>query len=192
MNAYEQSQSFAEINNISLHYSLEGDEKKPLLALINMASHNLTCWEVVLNGLLEHFRVLRFDIRGTGRSGWGADTDFTFSQYADDLAGLMDALSLPPAFVLGVAYGARTAARFALQHPEKLTVWHYLMYHLRHPWNKPVRENWAPRQGQCWRKQENPLSSCRNIGGSMRIVTLPLRHILPTRVRLTCLKNSGA
>ncbi|MBT7540254.1 MAG: alpha/beta fold hydrolase [Gammaproteobacteria bacterium] len=121
MNAYEQSQSFAEINNISLHYSLEGDEKKPLLALINMASHNLTCWEVVLNGLLEHFRVLRFDIRGTGRSGWGADTDFTFSQYADDLAGLMDALSLPPAFVLGVAYGARTAARFALQHPEKLT-----------------------------------------------------------------------
>ena len=28
MNAYEQSQSFAEINNISLHYSLEGDEKK--------------------------------------------------------------------------------------------------------------------------------------------------------------------
>ena len=72
MNAYEQSQSFAEINNISLHYSLEGDETKPLLTLINMASHNLTCWEVVLDGLLEHFRVLRFDIRGTGRSGWGA------------------------------------------------------------------------------------------------------------------------
>jgi len=121
MNAYDQDHSFAEIDGISLHYSLAGDETKPLLTLINMASHNLTCWEIVLDGLLKHYRVLRFDIRGTGKSGWGADADFTFSQYADDLAKLMDALSLPPGFVLGVAYGARTAARFALRHPKKLT-----------------------------------------------------------------------
>jgi len=121
MNPYDQDKSFIEVNGISLHYALEGDEQKPLLALINMASHNLTCWEVVLDGLLQHYQVLRFDIRGTGKSGWGADTEFTFSQYADDLAALMDALSLPPAFVLGVAYGARTAAQFALRHPDKLT-----------------------------------------------------------------------
>ena len=88
MNAYEQSQSFAEINNISLHYSLEGDEKKPLLALINMASHNLTCWEVVLNGLLEHFRVLRFDIRGTGRSGWGLTPTLLFHSMLTTSQGL--------------------------------------------------------------------------------------------------------
>ena len=61
------------------------------------------------------------DIRGTGKSGWGEDAGFTFAQYADDLAGIMDALHIGKAFVLGVAYGARTAARFALRHPEKLT-----------------------------------------------------------------------
>lgn len=121
MNKYEQSNTFITVNNVKFHYALEGDAKKPLLALVNMASHNLTCWEQVLDNLLDHYQVLRFDIRGTGKSGWDADENFTFSQYADDLADIMNALNLPKAFVLGVAYGARTAARFALRHPDKLS-----------------------------------------------------------------------
>lgn len=121
MNKYEQSNTFVTVNDVNFHYALEGDASKPLLALINMASHNLTCWEIVIDNLLDHYRVLRFDIRGTGKSGWGADEHFTFSQYADDLASIMTALKLPKAFVLGVAYGARTAARFALRHPDKLS-----------------------------------------------------------------------
>ena len=118
---YDLSQQFITANGIEFHYALDGDPDKPVLALVNMASNNLTCWEVVLNGLLQRFRILRFDIRGTGKSGWGGDEEFTFSQYADDLAAIMEALEIPKAFILGVAYGARTAARFALRHPEKLT-----------------------------------------------------------------------
>lgn len=118
---YDLANQFISLNGIDFHYALDGEPGRPVLALVNPASHNLTCWEPVLEGLLEKFRVLRFDIRGTGKSGWGSDDDFTFSQYADDLAGIMDALEIPKAFVLGVAYGARTAARFALRHPEKLT-----------------------------------------------------------------------
>lgn len=118
---YELSNDLITVGGIDLHYALDGDPAKPVLALVNPASNNLTCWEPVIDGLLESFRVLRFDIRGTGKSGWGKDADFTFSRYADDLAGIMDALEIPKAFVLGVAYGARTAARFALRHPDRLT-----------------------------------------------------------------------
>lgn len=118
---YDLAGDLMTVNGIDLHYSLDGDPAKPVLALVNPASHNLTCWEPVLDGLLEHFQVLRYDIRGTGKSGWGDDDEFTFSHYADDLASLMDALEIPKAFVLGVAYGARTAARFALRHPDRLT-----------------------------------------------------------------------
>lgn len=120
-NPYESSRQMLAINHINFHYALDGDANKPLLALVNPASHNLTCWEGVLEGLLAHFRVLRFDIRGTGKSGWGEADAFTFSQYADDLAALMKALDLPRAFVLGVAYGARTAAQFALRHEDQLS-----------------------------------------------------------------------
>jgi 3-oxoadipate enol-lactonase len=118
---YELANDFVTVDGIDFHYALDGDPANPTLALVNPASHNLTCWEPVLKGLLGRFQVLRFDIRGTGKSGWGDDDDFTFSRYADDLAGIMDALGIGKAFVLGVAYGARTAARFALRHPEKLT-----------------------------------------------------------------------
>lgn len=119
--SYAASNQFLDAGGIRFHYAFEGTNGHPVLALINMASHNLTCWEIVLPPLLEHFRVLRFDIRGTGKSGWGDDAAFTFPQYADDLAGIMDALEIDRAFVLGVAYGARTAAQFALRHPARLT-----------------------------------------------------------------------
>lgn len=121
MEPYDQSDRFVTANGLRFHVALDGDPDKPVLALVNMASHNLTCWEPVLDGLLDSFRILRFDLRGTGKSAWGDDAGFTFSQYADDLAAIMDALDVPRAFVLGVAYGARTAARFALRHPERLT-----------------------------------------------------------------------
>jgi 3-oxoadipate enol-lactonase len=118
---YDESNQFVTANGIQFHYSLDGDASRPMLALINMASANLTTWEPVLPALLQHFRVLRFDIRGTGKSGWGSDDEFTFSQYADDLASIMDALDIDKAFVVGDAYGARTAARFALRHEDRLT-----------------------------------------------------------------------
>lgn len=118
--AYEDSNELVEVGAIKFHYALEGDPGRPTLALVNMASANLTTWEPVLDGLLQYFQVLRFDIRGTGKSGWGADDEFTFSQYADDLAGILDALGIDKAFVLGVAYGARTAAQFALRHEDRL------------------------------------------------------------------------
>lgn len=117
---FDQTHSFANINGVSLHYVLEGNAAHATLVLINMASHNLTCWEVVLADLDEHFQILRFDLRGTGKSGWGDDAAFNFAQYADDLAGLLDHLKLDKVFVAGVAYGARTAAQFGLRHPPRL------------------------------------------------------------------------
>ncbi len=118
---WDDSNQFIAARGIRFHYALDGDTTRPVLALINMASANLTTWEPVMVALLRHFRILRFDIRGTGKSGWGNDDEFTFPEYADDLAAIMDALNIPKAFVLGVAYGARTAAQFALRHEDRLT-----------------------------------------------------------------------
>ena len=117
---YDESRKFLEINGIQFHYALDGDPSKLVLVLVNMASANLTTWEPVMDALLENFQILRFDIRGTGKSGSRSDDEFTFSHYADDLAAIMDALDIQKAFVLGVAYGARTAVRFALRHEDRL------------------------------------------------------------------------
>jgi len=118
---YQDTGRLVTANGIDFRCALDGPPAAPVLALVNPASHNLTCWEPVVDALAADFRVLRFDIRGTGKSGWGDDDGVTFSQYADDLAAILTALEIPGAFVLGVAYGARTAARFALRHPDRLT-----------------------------------------------------------------------
>ena len=118
--SYEKSNEIVTVNGIKFHYALDGEVSRPLLALVNMASINLTAWEPVLTSLLTSYRILRFDIRGTGKSAWGKDDEFIFSQYADDLAAIMDIPQLPKTFVLVVAYGARTAAQFALRHEDKL------------------------------------------------------------------------
>ena len=78
MNNFEKGYNFLEVNNIQIHYSLEGDPKNPTLVLINMASHNLTSWEVVIGDFLQDFQVLRFDGRGTGLSGYDEDKAFNF------------------------------------------------------------------------------------------------------------------
>ena len=117
---YDDVRHFVEVDGVRLHYDLTGNTDHPVLALVNMASHNLTCWELILDQLHQFAQVLRFDIRGTGRSTWGDDDSFTFSRYADDLAGVMDACGIEKATVVGIAYGARTAARFAERHEDRL------------------------------------------------------------------------
>ena len=71
--SYDESRKFVEANGIRFHYALDGDPSRPLLALVNMASANLTTWEPVLDALLENFQILRFDIRGTGKAA-GVET----------------------------------------------------------------------------------------------------------------------
>jgi len=71
--SYEQSNKTVTANGVEFHYALDGEFSKPVLALVNMASVNLTAWEPVLTILLKSYRILRVDIRGTGKSTWGKD-----------------------------------------------------------------------------------------------------------------------
>ncbi len=66
--------------------------------------------------LADRFTVLAFDQRGMGRSGKPA-RDYTMADYADDAAGLMDALGWDSAAVLGYSFGGMVAQELALRHP---------------------------------------------------------------------------
>jgi 3-oxoadipate enol-lactonase len=105
------------IHGVELNVAVDGEPDATPLALLNGAYSNLHSWTPVMPQLLERFRVIRHDWRGSGRSSGGARADYGFPQYADDLAAILDHLEIPRAVVCGLAYGARTAARFALRHP---------------------------------------------------------------------------
>jgi pimeloyl-ACP methyl ester carboxylesterase len=74
-------------------------------------------------GLLSNFssehRVIIFDNRGMGHTT-GSDTHFSIELFADDTAGLMDALNISRADALGWSMGADIAQELALRHPGKV------------------------------------------------------------------------
>ncbi len=104
-----------EINGIRLYCEEAGEG--PALLMIMGLSANLDWWDPAMLGRLsERFRVITFDNRGAGRSDkpYG---DFSVADMADDAAGLLSALGLKTAYVLGVSMGGMIAQQLALDHP---------------------------------------------------------------------------
>lgn len=110
------------VRGVTLRVVTDGERSRPALVLINGAFSNLLTWTPVVASLAERFFVVRHDWRGTGRSSAGPRAEYTFADYADDLAAVLDILGIERAVVWGLAYGARTAARFALRHPDRIAL----------------------------------------------------------------------
>jgi pimeloyl-ACP methyl ester carboxylesterase len=60
-----------------------------------------------------------FDQRGIGNSTVGSKP-YTYAQLANDTAGLLDALKIPRADVMGYSLGGHIAQAFTISYPEKV------------------------------------------------------------------------
>lgn len=104
-----------DVHGRSLHYVRSG-EGPPLLLIQGMSGNHLH-WGPEFVALLEpHFDVIAYDHRGIGRSD-RVEAGFTIADLADDAAGLLDALGVDDAHVLGISMGGMTAQELALRHP---------------------------------------------------------------------------
>jgi len=65
------------------------------------------------------YRVIAVDTRGHGQSPRGS-SPFTLSQFADDLFGLLDRLSIDQTDILGFSDGGNIALLFALRYPMRV------------------------------------------------------------------------
>jgi pimeloyl-ACP methyl ester carboxylesterase len=73
----------------------------------------------VVAPLAGRYRLILPDVRGSGRSHFAGVLDWR--TLADDLAAVLDAAGIDRAVVGGTSGGAGVAARFALDHPDRLT-----------------------------------------------------------------------
>ena len=71
------------------------------------------------NGSFFKSQVIVFDPRGLGNTTAGSKP-YTAQQLANDTAGLLDALKIPKADVMGYSLGSFIAQQFAVSHPEKV------------------------------------------------------------------------
>jgi pimeloyl-ACP methyl ester carboxylesterase len=124
-------------NGITLEYETSGDSGSPPLLLVNGLGGQLIAWHPGLVAALvdEGFFVICFDNRDVGRSTWfdgagpadvagamggQAKAAYLLRDMAQDAAGLLDALGLPSAHVLGVSMGGMIAQTMAINHPDRV------------------------------------------------------------------------
>jgi pimeloyl-ACP methyl ester carboxylesterase len=97
----------------------ERGQGPPLVMLIGTGS-TMAEWDpALLRPLARHHRLILFDYPGVGRSGpWRGHS---FDSLADATAGLMEAIHLPRADVLGWSMGGFVAQRLAIDHPQRVS-----------------------------------------------------------------------
>jgi len=105
------------VNGCEIYYEVHG-QGDPLVLIMGLR-RNVEWWFRQIPALSEHFQVIAFDNRGAGRSDKPV-MENSIPLFADDTAGLMDALDISKAQILGISMGGYIAQELALNYPEKV------------------------------------------------------------------------
>jgi pimeloyl-ACP methyl ester carboxylesterase len=106
----------AEVNGARLWYRITG-EGEPV-AQIHGAGFGHFNFDLATPELARHFRVVDYDMRGYGQSDRPVQR-YDMEVWADDLAGLLDALDIEWAHIHGTSMGGMIAIVFAGKYPER-------------------------------------------------------------------------
>jgi pimeloyl-ACP methyl ester carboxylesterase len=116
----------ARANGIAIEYETFGDSASPPVLLIMGLGGQLIRWDTTFCAALADagYFVIRFDNRDVGLSTWlddlaPAPPPYSLVDMADDAAGLLDALGIRAAHVVGASMGGMIAQTFAITHPER-------------------------------------------------------------------------
>ena len=101
-----------EVNGTSLYYEIQGNGHP--LVLIEGGQLDCRMWDDQFSVLSQNYQVIRYDVRGFGRSGAWADS----YQAHEDLRALLDTLAIEKAHFVGLSLGGRISIDFALEYPE--------------------------------------------------------------------------
>jgi len=125
----------AQANGITIAYETSGDPHDPPVLLVMGLGMQLIAWpQELVDGLVEQgYYVIRYDNRDIGLSsklhhhqppnllwaylktlvGWKQAAPYTLNDMADDALGLLDALDIGAAHIIGVSMGGMIAQIFA-------------------------------------------------------------------------------
>lgn len=111
-----------DLGAVRLHVALLGPATAPPVVLLHGFPETGATWRAVAADLAADHRVVVPDLRGAGCSSFappGTDA-YDKRSLAADLAGLVTALGLPPATVVGHDMGAMTAVAWARARPDQV------------------------------------------------------------------------
>jgi pimeloyl-ACP methyl ester carboxylesterase len=164
---------FASVDGLRIHYA-EAGQGEPLVLLHGWPQHWWS-WRSLIGPLSAGYRVICPDVRGLGWSGGDSD-DYSLGRLAGDLVGLLDALEIETACLVGHDWGAAIGYEACLTWPERfdafmpiggLTPWSSEGAPLRlwaRPWHIPVLAGFGRSPALTRRIAANSLRAWRHAG----------------------------
>ena len=104
------------VDGLAMRYALDGPEGAPVVAFSNSLGATLEMWDALLPALAGRYRTLRYDTRGHGGSQT-RDAPVGIADLAGDFTGLLDALGIGRAHLVGLSLGGMTVQSIASTDP---------------------------------------------------------------------------
>jgi pimeloyl-ACP methyl ester carboxylesterase len=116
--AYPAAMERVTVAGLEHSYELRGEG--PPVVFVHGAFVDSRMWDRQVEVFAQRYRVLRYDLRGHGRTGPSDRRRYRIDTFADDLAELLDALGIGAAAIVGLSLGGMIAQSFAVRHPERV------------------------------------------------------------------------
>jgi pimeloyl-ACP methyl ester carboxylesterase len=116
---------FVDVRGIRHHYLESGDPAADAAVLIHGLTQTAHSFDEIAPVLAQTYRVIAYDVRGRGDSGWGPPDEYTQPQYVADLQELLRALDVERCSLVGTSMGgiiSMLAAGTGLVRPERLVL----------------------------------------------------------------------
>lgn len=126
----------------SIHYEVEGSAAAPALMMCNSLGTDLHMWDGQAGELVKHFRLVRYDRRGHGKST-STKTQGSMERLSHDALSVADAVGIKNFNWCGLSMGGMVGQWIAANKPERINRMvisntHYY-YADKTPWNDRIR-----------------------------------------------------
>jgi 3-oxoadipate enol-lactonase len=109
----------ASTDGCAIAFRSDGAEGAPALLLSNALGLDVEMWTPQMPSLASHFRVIRYDTRGHGRSDVPRN-EYTVEQLGRDAVAVLDAAGVARAHVCGLSLGGITAMWMGVNAPSRV------------------------------------------------------------------------
>lgn len=106
-------------NGCPIHVEVEGPEDKPVLMLSNSLGTDLHMWDPQVAALTRHFRLVRYDRRGHGKSGVPKGP-YTMEMLGRDVLAVLDALKIEKINWCGLSMGGMVGMWLGANAPQRI------------------------------------------------------------------------
>lgn len=114
------AEDIVDVGGAPVHVREDGSKDAPALIFIHGFGSSLHTWEAWVEDLAQDYRVIRFDLPGSGLSPPDPTGRYDDERAIDILEMLMDARGLDDATLIGNSLGGRIAWRFAAARPDRV------------------------------------------------------------------------